>query len=63
MKIHTCIVSYNRLDLTKRAIQSYLETVNIPFTLVVVDNNSEKEVQRWLMKEYDHSIILLNENR
>ena len=63
MKIHTCIVSYNRLELTKQAISSYLETVSVPFSLVVVDNGSEPEVRQWLMTEYDYSIVLLNRNR
>jgi glycosyltransferase involved in cell wall biosynthesis len=48
--IHSVIVSYNRLDLTRQAISSYLETVSLPFTMVVVDNGSEEHVVEWLLE-------------
>ena len=63
MKIHTCIISYNRLDLTRQAIDSYLATVSVPHTLVVVDNGSEPDVQRDLLREYKIPLVLLDENR
>ena len=69
MNIHTCLVSYNRLDLTKKAIASYLETVTGPWSLVVVDNGSTDGSREWLMKRSDSevgqrvSVILLSENK
>lgn len=63
MKLHTCIISYNRLELTKQVISSYLETVNVPHTLVVVDNASDAETQEWLLTEYHYGLCLLGGNR
>jgi glycosyltransferase involved in cell wall biosynthesis len=62
VKLHTVFVTYNRLELTKRTIASYLETVTLPYTMVVVDNASTDGTQDWLMEsfsEYD----LLKHNR
>lgn len=62
MKIHTVFVTYNRVELTKRAIESYLETVDVPHTYMVVDNASSDDTVPWLI-ENDHPAILLGENR
>ena len=51
MKIHTCFITYNRLELTKRAIHTYLETVSAPWTAVVVDNNSTDGTFEWLWSD------------
>lgn len=40
--LHSVIVSYNRPELTERAIDSYLETVTLPYSLWVVDNGSDR---------------------
>jgi glycosyltransferase involved in cell wall biosynthesis len=62
--IHSVIVSYNRLELTKQAISSYLETVSLPFTLWVVDNGSEPDVEAELiLYDGDYGVMLLGENR
>jgi len=60
--IHTVFVTFNRLELTKQAIESYLETVDVPHTYMVVDNASEDGTVEWLI-EHDHPAILLPENR
>lgn len=62
LKLHTVFVTYNRLELTKQAIQSYLETVSVPFTYVVVDNRSEDGTREWILSEIPN-FSLLNENR
>lgn len=62
MKLHTAMISYERLDMLKRSIASYLETVSVPHTLVVVDNGSSKNVTNWLREEYDYGLILLQKN-
>jgi glycosyltransferase involved in cell wall biosynthesis len=45
------MVTHNRLELTKRAVASYLETVNGPWSLMIVDNNSTDGTRDWLMEE------------
>lgn len=49
MKFHTVFITYNRLELTKRAIESYLETVSVPYTFVIADNGSDKDTTDWLL--------------
>lgn len=64
MIIHTVLVSYNRLDLTKRAVGSYLETVTAPHSLMVVDNGSGQDVTDWLLRpDREFRYLLLGENR
>ena len=53
VKIHTVFITYNRLELTKQAIESYLETVTVPYTYMVVDNASEDGTKEWL-NTWDH---------
>lgn len=48
MHLHSVVISYERLPLTRRCISSYLQTVSVPFSLIVVDNGSEPEVVEWL---------------
>jgi glycosyltransferase involved in cell wall biosynthesis len=62
MKIHTVFITYNRLELTKQAIESYFETVTLPHTVWVVDNRSEDQAEL-LRLEGDFGISLLDENR
>jgi glycosyltransferase involved in cell wall biosynthesis len=44
------VVSYNRLELLERTLASYLETVTLPYSLVVVDNCSTPDVIAWLWR-------------
>ena len=50
MKLHTVFITYNRLDLTKQAIESYLETVSVPYTFLAIDNASQDGTREWLME-------------
>ena len=60
MNLHTVMVTYNRLELTKQAIQSYLETRTGPSYLIVVDNGSEDGTEEWLMStEYEGDEVRL----
>lgn len=64
MKLHSVIISYNRLDLTQLAIESYLATVTLPYTLFVVDNGSEQATRDWLFENaVNYSLVPLQENR
>lgn len=61
MVLFTVFITYNRLHLTKQAIESFLATVTVPFTYFVVDNNSEDGTQDWLAEE-NHPALLLPKN-
>ena len=61
-RIHTCFITYNRFELTVRAVASYLETVTWPYTWVVVDNGSTDGTVEWL-QENEMPHIALGENR
>jgi glycosyltransferase involved in cell wall biosynthesis len=64
VKLHTVMVTYNRLECTKQSLSSYLETVTVPWSLTMVDNGSTDGTQEWLKDAlgiYPH--ILLYENK
>ena len=65
VNIHTVMVTYNRLELTKRAVESYLNTVTGPWSMIVVDNNSTDGTTEWLKDEAPTEIssALLTENK
>jgi GT2 family glycosyltransferase len=46
--IHTVVVSFHRLELTRRCISSYLQTISVPFSMIVVDNGSYPGDVEWL---------------
>jgi glycosyltransferase involved in cell wall biosynthesis len=48
VKLHTVFITYNRLELTKQAIASYLETVTVPYRIIVADNGSTDGTEEWL---------------
>lgn len=62
MKLHTVFITYNRLELTKQAIESYFQTVTVPHTVWVVDNHSETATEL-LLVDGEFGITLLDENR
>lgn len=65
--LHTVFISYHRPELTERAIYSYVETVTLPHTIMVVDNGSERPVEDMLATLHNDGVIdslmLLGENR
>lgn len=70
MKLHTVFVTYNRLELTKRAVASYLETVTLPYTIWIVDNHSSDGTREWILNDsgieacpLGSGATLLDENR
>jgi len=62
MKLHTVFITYNRLELTKQAIESYLETVTLPFAFVVYDNGSQDGTADWIRAK-GYPLIGDHENR
>lgn len=66
MKLHTVFITYNRLELTKRAIESYLETVTVPYTVAIVDNRSTDGTDEWFFETFNEDHIgfaALEENK
>lgn len=62
--VHCVVVSYDRRSLTERTVESFLETVTIPHSLMVVDNGSHPDVQKWLIQfPLGADTLLLGENR
>ena len=58
MKVAAITITYNRLDLTKKTIESFYSKTNVDYHLFV-DNGSTDGTQEWL-KEHDH--IQLDKN-
>ncbi len=52
MKLHTVMVTYNRLESTQQSIESYLDTVTVPHSLTIVDNGSTDGTVEWLLDEF-----------
>jgi len=67
MKLHTVMITFNRLECTQQSLASFFETVTLPYTLTVVDNGSTDGTVEWLDEvEFDgdlDSVVLLNRNR
>ncbi len=47
-RLLTVLVSYNRPELLERTVTSYLDTVTMKHSLVIIDNGSDEETTRWL---------------
>ena len=48
MKLLIALVTYNRLEYTKRTLRALWNTLEVPYYLVVVDNNSTDGTQTYL---------------
>jgi glycosyltransferase involved in cell wall biosynthesis len=59
--IHSVIVSYKRKELTKETLEHYLDTVSMPYSLVIVDNGSPPDTVEWL-SSLDVPVLFLNHN-
>ena len=57
MKLHTVFITHNRLELTKRAIESYLETVSVPWTACIIDNGSTDGTRDWFFERFNDEPI------
>ena len=66
--ISTVILNWNREDLLRVTVESYLKTVDVPYQLIIVDNGStdgSREVIEELKRKYGNKIdkvILLEKN-
>ena len=57
--ISTVILNWNRSDLLRVTIESYLKTVDVPYQLIIVDNGStddSREVIEELQRKYGNKI-------
>ena len=63
MRLHTVLITYNRLDLTKRALDSYVATVTAPWSVMIVDNGSTDGTLAWLANESPAPFLSLGQNR
>lgn len=64
--ISTVLLNWNRRYLLEQTINSYLETVNVPYELIIIDNGSEDGSQEFIKnicaKNNQCSSIFLEEN-
>lgn len=65
MKISTVMITHNRLDYSKKTLESYLDTIHCDWEMIVVDNASTDGTQEWLedIACPGINIILLPDNR
>lgn len=61
MKLLVCLITYNRLKYTKRTLKSLIDTIDVPYYLVVVDNASTDGTQKWLEEKGPQDCLILNE--
>lgn len=62
MKLLTVLITYNRLEYTKRTIKSLQDTWSKPYPIVIVDNASTDGTQKWI-RGGKHSYWLYDENQ
>jgi len=64
--ICVCIITYNRIEYTKRCIGSFIANAPKKWSMVVVDNGSTDGTRQWLIDTYDHlpnvKVILAKRN-
>lgn len=48
MKLLIVLVTYNRLPYTKRTLRALWDTIEVPYYLVIVDNNSTDGTQKYI---------------
>jgi len=64
MEIVTTLITYDRLDLTKKTLESYIENTQLPNAFVVVDNASTDGTREYLQERFEQGGIdrlVLNE--
>lgn len=63
MKLLVCLITYNRLVYTKRTLRELWDTIEAPYYLVIVDNNSTDGTQKYLKtlaSRYRADKVILN---
>lgn len=62
MKLLIALITHDRLAYTKRTMKSLLDTIDVPYYLVVVDNNSTDGTQKWLETHGRQDLLIENPN-
>jgi glycosyltransferase involved in cell wall biosynthesis len=57
MNLLIALITFNRLEYTKRTLDSLLSTISVPYFLVVADNNSTDGTQAWLQSQHSKGKI------
>jgi glycosyltransferase involved in cell wall biosynthesis len=63
MKLLIVLVTYNRLEYTKRTLRYLWDTINVPYYLVIADNNSDdgtREYLKTLEKRNKADLVIYN---
>jgi len=55
MKLLIALITYNRLAYTKRTLRSLWDTIELPYYLVIIDNNSDDGTQEYLANLVDRN--------
>lgn len=48
MKLLICLITHNRLEYTKRTLESLKKTIDVPHMIILIDNNSTDGTLEWL---------------
>lgn len=56
MNLLICLITYNRLGYTQRTLESLKKTIDVPYHLVVVDNDSTDGTLEWLKTQGLHLV-------
>ena len=62
MKISVITLSWDNLDFTKDFVKSIRQNTSLAYELIIVDNGSEKNTQRWVEKHAD-KFLMFDENQ
>ena len=57
MKLSVITLSWDNLDYTKAFVKSIRQNTSLPYELIIIDNGSETETQKWVEKNSDCSLI------
>jgi len=57
MDLSVITLSYDNLDFTKAFVKSIRDNTTLPYELIIVDNGSKPDTQRWVEENSDQSII------
>lgn len=57
------ILSYNQVEFTKNCLESIRRNTNMPYQIIIVDNNSNEETVQYLREQKDVLLIENKENK
>lgn len=60
MKLLICLITYNRLNYTKKTLKSLINTIDVPYYLVAIDNDSTDKTREWLENNGPQDLLILN---